>query len=66
MTAIGLAVAVPAVLGYNWLLRRNKALLEEVRYFATEIQQYLVSGARLESAGKASAMPGPAARSKVT
>ena len=28
MTAIGLAVAVPAVLGYNWLLRRNKALLE--------------------------------------
>jgi biopolymer transport protein ExbB len=52
MTAIGLAVAVPAVLGYNWLLRRNKALLEEVRYFATEIQQYLVSGARLETAGK--------------
>ncbi|MCK6372166.1 MAG: MotA/TolQ/ExbB proton channel family protein [Gammaproteobacteria bacterium] len=53
MTAIGLAVAVPAVLGYNWLLRRNKALLEEVRYFATEVQQYLVSGARLESGGKA-------------
>ena len=24
MTAIGLAVAVPAVLGYNWLVRRNK------------------------------------------
>jgi biopolymer transport protein ExbB len=49
MTAIGLAVAVPAVLGYNWLLRRNKALLEEVRYFATEIEQYLVSGARIDS-----------------
>ncbi|MCC7330255.1 MAG: MotA/TolQ/ExbB proton channel family protein [Gammaproteobacteria bacterium] len=54
MTALGLAVAVPAVLGYNWLLRRNKALLEEVRYFATEIQQYLVSGARLESPGQRS------------
>jgi biopolymer transport protein ExbB len=54
MTAIGLAVAVPAVLGYNWLLRRNKALLEEVRYFATDIQQYLVSGARVESVGSGS------------
>jgi len=51
MTAIGLAVAVPAVLGYNWLLRRNKALLEQVRYFATDVQAYLISGARVESAG---------------
>jgi len=54
MTALGLAVAVPAVLGYNWLLRRNKALLEEVRYFATEVQQYLVSGARLDAPGQRS------------
>jgi biopolymer transport protein ExbB len=48
MTAIGLAVAVPAVLGYNWLLRRNKSIIEQVRYFATDIQQYLVSGARVD------------------
>jgi biopolymer transport protein ExbB len=53
MTAIGLAVAVPAVLGYNWLLRRNKALLEQVRYFATDVQAYLISGARVETAGQA-------------
>ncbi len=53
MTAIGLAVAVPAVLGYNWLLRRNKALLEQVRYFATDVQAYLISGARVEAAGSA-------------
>src|SRR5437899_5311853 len=33
MTAIGLAVAVPAVLGYNWLVRRNKSAMEEVRAF---------------------------------
>jgi biopolymer transport protein ExbB len=51
MTAIGLAVAVPAVLGYNWLLRRNKALIESVRYFATDVQAYLISGARMDSAG---------------
>ncbi len=61
MTAIGLAVAVPAVLGYNWLLRRNKALLEEVRYFANDIQQFLVSGARVESSSRSAA---PAVRSK--
>ena len=30
MTAIGLAVAVPAVLGYNWLIRRNKSVMETV------------------------------------
>ncbi|GMW05811.1 MAG: MotA/TolQ/ExbB proton channel family protein [Gammaproteobacteria bacterium] len=60
MTAIGLAVAVPAVLGYNWLLRRNKALLEEVRYFATDVQAYLISGARVEGGGRpASASAGP-------
>ena len=34
MTAIGLAVAVPAVMGYNWLIRRNKAVMERVRAFA--------------------------------
>ncbi|MCC7258550.1 MAG: MotA/TolQ/ExbB proton channel family protein [Gammaproteobacteria bacterium] len=60
MTAIGLAVAVPAVLGYNWLLRRNKALIEQVRYFSTDVQAYLISGARVESgarSGTAAAAP---------
>ena len=42
MTAIGLAVAVPAVLGYNWLARRNKILLDEVRSFGTELQAVLL------------------------
>jgi biopolymer transport protein ExbB len=44
MTAIGLAVAVPAVLGYNWLLRRNKAILDQVRYFTDDLYATLVSG----------------------
>jgi biopolymer transport protein ExbB len=34
MTAIGLAVAVPAVMGYNWLVRRNKVAMETVRTLA--------------------------------
>jgi len=37
MTAIGLAVAVPAVLGYNWLVRRNKVAMEKIRAFSDDI-----------------------------
>lgn len=46
MTAIGLAVAVPAVLGYNWLVRRNKAVLDETLSFAGDLQNVLLSGKR--------------------
>jgi biopolymer transport protein ExbB len=49
MTALGLAVAVPAVLGYNWLLRRNKIIQDNVRNFASDLHAYLVSGARVQS-----------------
>jgi biopolymer transport protein ExbB len=45
MTAIGLAVAVPAVLGYNWLVRRNKAALDEVRAFGSDLHSVLLSQA---------------------
>jgi len=44
MTAIGLAVAVPAVLGYNWLVRRNKGAMEEVRSFSSDLHSVLLSG----------------------
>jgi biopolymer transport protein ExbB len=47
MTAIGLATAVPAVLGYNWLVRRNKAAMEKVRNFSSDLQSVLVGGTRL-------------------
>ena len=42
MTAIGLAVAVPAVLGYNWLVRRNKVAMESVRGFAADLHGVLM------------------------
>jgi biopolymer transport protein ExbB len=48
MTAIGLAVAVPAVLGYNYLLGRNKQILEKVKLFASDLEQVIVSGSRVE------------------
>lgn len=44
MTAIGLAVAVPAVLGYNLLTRRNKAITGCARRFATEVQLRILTG----------------------
>ena len=43
MTAIGLAVAVPAVLGYNWIVRRNKAAMERVRGFGADLHAVLLS-----------------------
>jgi biopolymer transport protein ExbB len=45
MTAFGLLVAVPAVLGYNWLLRRNKTAMEDVRSFSADVHSVLISGA---------------------
>jgi biopolymer transport protein ExbB len=44
MTAIGLAVAVPAVLGYNWLVRRNKVALEHLRAFGADLHMVIISG----------------------
>jgi biopolymer transport protein ExbB len=43
MTAFGLAVAVPAVLGYNWLVRRNKSALDNVRGFGADLHAVLLS-----------------------
>jgi len=45
MTAFGLAVAVPAVLGYNWLVRRNKTAMERVRSFGLDLHAVLLSTA---------------------
>jgi biopolymer transport protein ExbB len=46
MTAIGLAVAVPAVLGYNWLVRRNKAVMEQVNAFGSDLHAVLLGSAK--------------------
>ena len=46
MTAFGLAVAVPAVMGYNWLIRRNKTVMEKVRTFSGDVHNVLLSAKR--------------------
>ena len=45
MTAIGLAVAVPAVLGYNWLVRRNKMNMDGIRAFGSNLHTALLQHA---------------------
>ena len=56
MTALGLAVAIPAVLGYNALVRGNKSIVTKLNRFAHDLHAYFVTGARVGTAG-------PAARS---
>jgi biopolymer transport protein ExbB len=49
MTAFGLAVAVPAVLGYNWLVRRNKVAMEHLRAFSADLHLVIVSGRKVKA-----------------
>ena len=59
MTAVGLAVAVPAVLGYNFLAGRNKAIMEKLNLFAADVHGHLLSGARI---ARPTASAAPAAK----
>jgi biopolymer transport protein ExbB len=56
MTALGLAVAIPAVLGYNALVRGNKAILARLNSFAHDLHAYFVTGARV-GGGDAKVIP---------
>ncbi|MEN9539410.1 MAG: hypothetical protein RLZZ126_1645 [Pseudomonadota bacterium] len=52
MTALGLAVAIPAVLGYNALVRGNKTVLARVNRFAHDLHAYLLTGSRVGTHAK--------------
>ena len=63
MTALGLAVAVPAVMAYNWLMRRNKAIVEEMSRFTNDLHGYMMSGGSVRPAvAQAGRGPAPAAK----
>ena len=53
MTALGLAVAVPAVLGYNWLVRQNRVALHQLRQFASELHTQLLEDQELRQRANA-------------
>jgi biopolymer transport protein ExbB len=57
MTALGLAVAIPAVLGYNALVRGNKSVLTRLNRFAHDLHAYFVTGARVGSSGATKVVP---------
>ncbi|MEQ1661046.1 MAG: MotA/TolQ/ExbB proton channel family protein, partial [Hylemonella sp.] len=57
MTALGLAVAIPAVLGYNALVRGNKAVLGKLGSFAHDLHAYFVTGARVGGGGETKVVP---------
>ena len=57
MTALGLAVAIPAVLGYNALVRGNKSILNGLNGFAHELHAYFVPGARVNAGEPGKVLP---------
>ncbi len=57
MTALGLAVAIPAVLGYNALIRGNKNVLAKLNRFAHDLHAYFVTGARVTVNGPGRVVP---------
>lgn len=57
MTALGLAVAIPAVLGYNALVRGNKDVLQKLNRFAHDLHAYFVTGARVSGSGSVNVVP---------
>ena len=65
MTAVGLFVAVPAVLAYNWLQSRNKTIARALSAFSTDVLGYITSGGKVRPAVAAAAKPAaPAAVKK--
>ncbi len=57
MTALGLLVAIPAVLGYNALVRGNKGILHRLNRFGNDLHAYFVTGARVSAGGDGKVLP---------
>jgi len=56
MTALGLAVAIPAVLAYNALVRGNKSVSSKLNRFAHDLHAYFLTGARVSGPGAANVL----------
>lgn len=57
MTALGLTVAIPAVLGYNFLVRANRMMLSRLDAFAHDLFAFLTTGAKIDAAMPAAVTP---------
>jgi biopolymer transport protein ExbB len=61
MTAIGLGVAVPAVLAFNWLQARNKQISEDMTSFVNNVQAWMSSNGAVKPNANRAAAARPAA-----
>jgi biopolymer transport protein ExbB len=50
-------VAIPAVLGYNALVRGNKSILIKLNSFAHDLHAFFVTGARVATGSAANVVP---------
>jgi biopolymer transport protein ExbB len=66
MTALGLVVAVPAVLAYNWLIRRNKSIMEDLAAFTNDIHGYIMSNGAVKPKMASGPAPKTAAPARAT
>ena len=66
MTAVGLVVAVPAVLAFNFLQRRNKAIAEQLSAFSTDVLGYLASDGAVRPLARGKAAPAAASKPAAT
>jgi biopolymer transport protein ExbB len=64
MTALGLVVAVPAVLAYNWLIRRNKSIMEDLTAFTNDVHGYIMSNGQVKPVLAAPTKTAPTAAPK--
>jgi biopolymer transport protein ExbB len=62
MTALGLAVAIPAVLGYNFAVRRNRMVLAQLDAYAHDLFSFLVTGSHVDGEGRVAPLRGTPAR----
>jgi biopolymer transport protein ExbB len=62
MTALGLVVAVPAVLAYNWLIRRNKSIMEDLAAFTNDVHGFLMSNGAVKPVLAAPTKPAQVAK----
>jgi biopolymer transport protein ExbB len=58
MTALGLVTAVPAVLAYNWLIRRNKSIMEDLAAFTNDLHGFMMSDGAVKPRFGGSTGPG--------
>jgi len=66
MTAIGLLVAVPAVLAYNWLQSRNRRIAELLSGFSTDVLANITSRGAVKPAAVTASSPARTAAAPAT